>query len=174
MTPSRLPPASLALIERTTAAAATAIGLTEGPIHAELRVNDGGAWVLEIAARSIGGLCGRTLRFGAGISLEELILRHAAGMALPPHKRERSAAGVLMLPIETAGILREVRGRAAAEAVPGIDGLRITIPPGEALVPLPEGDRYLGFMFARAAAPAAVETALREAWSRLEVVVGPA
>jgi biotin carboxylase len=174
VTPSRLPTERLALVERTTAAAATAIGLTEGPIHAELRVNGGGAWVLEIAARSIGGLCGRTLRFGAGISLEELILRHAAGMALPPHERERAAAGVLMLPIESAGILREVRGRVAAEAVPGIEGLRITIPPGEPLVPLPEGDRYLGFMFARSATPALVEAALREAWSRLEVVADQA
>ena len=173
VTPSRLSPETITLVERTTAAAATAIGLTEGPIHAELRVNDRGAWVLEIAARSIGGLCGRTLRFGAGISLEELILRHAAGLALPPHERERAAAGVLMLPIEAGGILREVRGVVAAEAVPGIDGLRITIPPGEPLVPLPEGDRYLGFMFARATTPAAVETALREAWSRLEVVVDP-
>ncbi len=174
LTPSRLPAETLALIVRTTAAAASAIGLTEGPIHAELRVNDRGAWVLEVAARSIGGLCGRTLRFGAGIPLEELILRHAAGLALPPHDREGAAAGVLMLPIAEAGILREVRGLAAAEAVPGIDGLRVTIPLGERLVPLPEGDRYLGFMFARAPTPAEVEAALRAAWSRLEVVVDAA
>jgi biotin carboxylase len=171
VTPSRLPAAALALVERTTATAATAIGLTEGPIHAELRINERGAWILEVAARSIGGLCGRTLRFGAGISLEELILRHAAGLELPPHEREGAAAGVLMLPIAEAGILREVRGRAAAEAVPGIDGLRITIPLGEPIVPLPEGDRYLGFMFARGTTPEVVENALREAWARLEVVV---
>jgi biotin carboxylase len=171
VTPSRLPVAQRRLVEATAARAAKALGLREGPIHAEVRLNDEGAWVLEVAARSIGGLCARTLRFGAGVSLEELILRHAAGMPAPPHRRSGRASGVLMLPIRGAGRLREVRGQAAAQAVPGIEGLSITVPRGETLVPLPEGDRYLGFLFARAATPAAVETALRAAWSKLEIVV---
>ncbi len=171
VTPSRLPAASRALIEETAAAATRAIGLTEGPIHAEVRLNERGAWVLEVAARSIGGLCARTLRFGAGVSLEELIIRHAAGLPLPTLRRERAAAGVMMLPIARAGTLRRVDGREEAGAVPGIEGLTITIPPGSAIVPLPEGDRYLGFMFARAETPAEVEAALREAHRRLEVVI---
>jgi hypothetical protein len=158
-------------VESVAARATAALGLREGPIHAEIRLNDAGAWVLEVAARSIGGLCARTLRFGAGVSLEELILRHAAGMPAPPHRRSGRASGVLMLPIRRAGLLREVRGQVAARAVSGIEGLSITVPRGEALVPLPEGDRYLGFLFARAATPEAVERALREAGSRLEVVV---
>ncbi len=171
VTPSRLPADAQAIIVSTTAAATRAVGLTEGPVHAELRLNDRGAWVLEIAARSIGGLCARTLRFGAGVPLEELIIRHAAGLPIRSLEREGAAAGVMMLPIPRAGTLREVRGRDEAMAVPGIEGLTITIPPGGAVVPLPEGDRYLGFMFARAKTPGEVEAALREAHRRLEVVV---
>jgi len=126
--------------------------------------------MLEVAARSIGGLCSRTLRFGSGISLEELILRHAAGLPLPSHDRELAAAGVMMLPIRDRGRLRAVEGQGEAKQVPGVDGLVITIPPGELLVPLPEGDRYLGFMFARADSPDAVEAALRQAHAQLRVV----
>jgi hypothetical protein len=132
--------------------------------------------VLEVAARSIGGLCSRSLRFGLGVSLEEVILRHALGLPLDEARlrREAAASGVMMLPIRRRGMLREVRGVEEARAVPGIDGLEITIPPGRAVVPLPEGDRYLGFLFARGEDPGAVERALRTAHDRLEVVVtGP-
>ena len=170
ITPSRLSPERQAEIEQTTARAARALGLTEGPIHAELRLNERGIWMLEVAARSIGGLCSRTLRFGSGVSLEELILRHAAALPMPSHQRERAAAGVMMLPIRERGRLRAVEGQGEAKRVPGIDGLVITIPPGEPLVPLPEGDRYLGFMFARADSPEAVEAALRQAHAQLRVV----
>jgi biotin carboxylase len=171
VTPSRLDAAIQARIVETARRAADALGLRDGPIHAELRLNADGVWMLELAARSIGGLCSRTLRFGSGISLEELILRHAAGLPLPPHEREGRAAGVMMLPIPAAGRLRTVEGQAEARQVPGIDGLVITVPPGETLTPLPEGDRYLGFMFARGDSPAAVEARLREAHARLRVVV---
>ena len=170
VTPSRLPDDRQAEIHQTTARAARALGLRDGPIHAEFRLNDGGIWVLEVAARSIGGLCSRTLRFGSGITLEELILRHAAGLSMPAHDRERDAAGVMMLPIRERGRLRAVEGQSEAKQVLGIDGLVITIPPGEQLVPLPEGDRYLGFMFARGDSPAMVEAALREAHAQLHVV----
>jgi biotin carboxylase len=170
VTPSRLSPERQARIRETTALAARALGLTDGPIHAELRLNRQGIWMLEVAARSIGGLCSRTLHFGSGLSLEELILRHAAGLPMPSHQRERSAAGVMMLPIRNRGRLRAVEGQGEAKEVPGIDGLVITIPPGETLVPLPEGDRYLGFMFARADSPDAVEAALRHAHAQLRVV----
>jgi biotin carboxylase len=170
VTPSRLPAELQAEIRDTTARAARALGLTDGPIHAELRINDHGIWMLELAARSIGGLCSRTLRFGSGISLEELILRHAAGLPMPAHDREGRAAGVMMLPIPANGRLRSVAGQAEARQVAGVDGLVITIPPGEQLVPLPEGDRYLGFMFARADTPAAVETILRQAHAQLRIV----
>ncbi len=173
VTPSRLDSDRQREVELAAGRATRALGLREGPVHAEVRLNADGAWVLEVAARSIGGLCARTLRFGAGVTLEELILRHAAGLDLPPHDRERSASGVLMLPIRQAGRLREVRGQADARAVAGVEGLTITVPRGETLVPLPEGDRYLGFLFARAATPDAVERALRTAWAALKVVVDP-
>jgi biotin carboxylase len=173
VTPSRLPPEEQAAVRDTVARAASALGLREGPIHAEVRLRDGEAWPLEIASRSIGGLCARTLRFGAGVSLEELILRHAVGLPLPDAwlRRERGASGVMMLPIRRRGRLVEVRGQDEARAVPGVVGLSITIPRGGELVPLPEGDRYLGFLFARADDPARVEAALREAHARLDVVV---
>ncbi|HEX4905300.1 MAG TPA: ATP-grasp domain-containing protein, partial [Acidimicrobiales bacterium] len=126
-----------------------AIGLTEGPVHAEARITDDGTVVLiEVAARSIGGLCSRALTFGAGVSLEELILRHALHLPLDDLERERRASGVMMLPIPQSGVLREVRGREEALAVPGVGGLEITIPPGREVRALPEGDRYLGFLFA--------------------------
>ena len=171
VTPSRRPGGVQSQLAATTQRAARALGLIDGPIHAELRLGREGMYVLELAARSIGGLCSRTLRFGSGISLEELVLRHAAGLPLPAHARERRAAGVMMLPIPRSGRLREVAGQAEARRLPGIEGLVITVPPGELLTPLPEGDRYLGFMFAKAETPAAVEAALRQAHAQLRVVV---
>jgi biotin carboxylase len=172
VTPSRQPATTLALVAAVTERAAHAIGLTEGPVHAEVRIGDDArVWVIEVAARSIGGLCARTLRFGAGISLEEVILRHALGLPMEGLARETLAAGVMMLPIEQAGTLTEVRGRDEALAVEGIVGLEITVPAGRTITPLPEGDRYLGFLFARAESPAAVETALRAAAARIDMVI---
>jgi biotin carboxylase len=167
VTPSRLPAAEQEAIRHVTGWAALALGLREGPVHAELRVNAAGPWVIELAARSIGGLCSRTLRFGTGMSLEEVILRHALGIELDSLERERQPAGVMMLPIPRGGTLQAVHGQEAAESVPGIEAVTITAHRGQELVPLPEGSRYLGFVFARAESPEAVEAALREAHRRL-------
>jgi biotin carboxylase len=172
VTPSRLPRRVQEDVERTAQAAALALGLREGPVHAELRIGPGAPVMLELAARSIGGLCARSLRFGLGTTLEELILGHAlGGQAAEASTREKVASGVMMLPIPRAGTLREVRGADGAREVPGIGGLEISIAPGRPVEPLPEGDRYLGFLFAKAETPADVEAALREAHSRLEVVI---
>lgn len=172
VTPSRLPPKTLDTIVRMTADAAAALELVEGPIHAELRTDGGRAWVLELAARSIGGLCSRSLRFGVGVTLEEVILRHALGLPIEDLRRESAASGVMMIPIPRAGILEEVRGQDRARAVPGIAGLELTIGPGRHVIPLPEGERYLGFLFARADGPEGVEDALRTAHGHLEIVIG--
>ena len=171
VTPSRL---SSDLQQKVVACAsrtAEALGLREGPVHGEFRVNEHGVWVIEMAARSIGGRCSRTLDFASGMSLEELILRHALRMPLPPLTRQEQAAGVMMLPIPYGGRLREVRGQAEAKAVPGIEELTITAEPGDELVPLPEGTRYLGFLLARGATPEVVERSLRDAHRRLTVVI---
>jgi biotin carboxylase len=174
VTPSRLKPAVQDDIAAAAQRAAAALGLREGPVHAELRVNDSGPWVIEIAGRSIGGLCSRALRFGLGdISLEEAILRHALGMGLEPLVRVREASGVMMIPIPRAGVMREVTGIEAAEAVPGVTGVSITIRAGERVVPLPEGGSYLGFIFARGQSPAQVESALREACAELRFDIAP-
>jgi biotin carboxylase len=168
-TPSRLPDETVAAVIRTTADACAALGLREGPVHAELRTDEERVWMLELAARSIGGLCSRSLRFSVGVSLEEVILRHALGLPLGDLRREAAASGVMMLPIPRAGVLREVRGQDEARAVPGIAGLEISIGRDRPVRPLPEGDRYLGFLFARGETPARVEHALRVAHARLEV-----
>ena len=167
VTPSRLPAATQDRVAAVTRDACSALGLTEGPIHAELRVNEQGPVVLEVAARSIGGLCARTLTFGTGLSLEELILCHALGRPLESLERERRAAGVMMIPIPRAGRLVSVRGTEEARAVEAIEDVVITMHAGQEVIPLPEGWQYLGFIFARAETPAAVEGALREAHARL-------
>jgi biotin carboxylase len=167
VTPSRVPETTQARVAAVTRDACAALGLTEGPIHAELRVNERGPFVLEIAARSIGGLCSRTLTFGTGLSLEELILCHALGRPLQSLERERRAAGVMMIPIPRAGRLASVHGADDAAAIDGVDEVAITMHPGQDVIPLPEGWQYLGFIFARAETPAAVEQALRRAHARL-------
>jgi biotin carboxylase len=173
VTPSRLPGEVQKAIARTTAEACLALGLREGPVHAELRVNEDGPWIIEVAARSIGGLCSRTLRFGTGMSLEELILRQALGMPIASLERESRAAGVMMLPIPRAGTLRSIGGVADARAVAGVEDVAITVHTGQQLEPLPEGWQYLGFIFARGERPAEVEQALRDAQARLTVTIGP-
>jgi len=173
VTPSRHAESHQRQIAGCVASAAAAIGLREGPIHAELRFNENGIWIIEMAARSIGGLCSRTLRFGTGLSLEELILRHALNLGIGHIQREQRAAGVMMIPIPGAGILQEIQGLEAARAVPRIEGVTVSVPLGKGLVPLPEGSSYLGFIFSRAETPAAAETALRAAHRQLHFVIQP-
>jgi biotin carboxylase len=172
VTPSRVPAPLQKSIAQCTERAARALGLMEGPVHAELRYNERGPWLIELAARPIGGRCSAVLRFGGdGVTLEELLLRHALGMPIPSLARENVAAGVMMIPIPGAGVLQEVRGVGEAKAVPLVEDVQITAHPGERLVPFPEGSRYPGFIFARGATPSVVEGALREAHRRLEFVL---
>ncbi|HLQ67889.1 MAG TPA: ATP-grasp domain-containing protein [Gemmatimonadales bacterium] len=172
VTPSRVPAGLQATIRDCADRAVRAIGITEGPVHAELRYNEHGPWLIELAARPIGGRCSAVLRFGdRGVSLEEIILRHALGMPMPSLQRERLAAGVMMIPIPGAGSFREVRGLAEAKAVPLIEDVQITAHSGERLVPFPEGSRYPGFIFARGETPDVVEAALRESFQRLTFVL---
>ena len=162
-------------IAATVASAAAALGLRHGPVHAECRVNDRGVFVLEVAARPIGGLCSRALGFsspgGVRTSLEEVLLRHAIGEDIAGYARERDASGVMMIPIPHRGIYKGVQGEDAARAVEDVTELRITAKPDAPLVPLPEGRSYLGFIFARAADPLAVERALRAAHATLRFTI---
>lgn len=173
VTPSRLPAVTREAVVSRVVEVVGAIGLTHGPIHAELRVNPAGVWPLEIAPRPIGGLCSRTLRFGEGLSLETLLVRHALGEDVGGLERETDASGVMMIPIPGEGVLLEVGGVEAARKIPGIEEVRITIPIGDRVVPLPEGARYLGFLFARDPSAARVEDALRESHRLLRVIVQP-
>jgi len=172
VTPSTLPAAMQLAIEARVAEAAAAIGLSEGPVHAELRIGSGHPLVIEVAARSIGGLCGRALRFGAGLSLEEVIISHALQRELAC-ARTAEATGVLMLPVPRGGVLRAIDGVDDAARVPGVREVTITARVGEDVVPLPEGNMYLGFVFAAGDQAAAVVTALRHAERALRFTIAP-
>jgi biotin carboxylase len=175
VTPSRLSEAAQKEITEGVAQATRAVGLAHGPIHAEVRLTPQGPRVLEVAARPIGGLCARALKFENGWSLEELIirhaLRHALGEPVEGVRREEASSGVMMIPVPSAGVLEEVRGEAEARAVQRVEDIRITAKLKQNLVPWPEGSSYLGFIFARGPSPAEVEAALREAHRRLEFVI---
>lgn len=174
VTPSRHPVATQEAIAGAVQEAAGALGLSHGPVHAELRLppGDGDPVLLEVAARSIGGLCGRAFTFGLpNESLEVLILRSALGLPSIDTSPARPASGVLMLPIPASGTLTEVAGKDEALAIRGIDAIDITIPIGREVVALPEGDRYLGFVFASGASPDDVERSLREAGNTLTIAI---
>ena len=173
VTPSRLPAVTQRAIADTVAQAALAVGLQMGPVHAELRVNERGPWMLEVAGRSIGGLCSQVLRFGVDESLEELILRQACGLPMLSLQREQRAAGVMMIPIPSAGILQGVEGVEAASTTPLVEGVEITAKVHYPLTPLPEGESYLGFIFAKGDTPEAVEAALRAAHNQLTFHIVP-
>jgi biotin carboxylase len=176
ITPSRLPEALQDRIHQEVARACRAAGLMTGPVHAEVRVNHKGIWILEVAARSIGGLCGRVLTHLLGMSLEELILRQVVAESPPtalPIAAEGGAAGVMMIPIPRRGIYRGLEGFTVAQSVHGVTGLVITGEPGQIIAPPPDGASYLGFIFARGASPADAEMALRIAHRRLYFDIRP-
>ncbi len=172
VTPSRLPGQLQYRIHQEVARACCFAELTDGPVHAEMRVNEQGIWILEVAARSIGGLCGRVLTHSLGMSLEELILRQVVAEPLPI-AAEGGAAGVMMIPIPRRGIYHGLKRLAAAQSVPGVTGVTITAEPGQIIAPPPDGASYLGFIFARAASPAEAEAALRIAHRRLHFDIRP-
>jgi len=172
VTPSRLDQGVLAEVHRVTRAANSALGLTQGPIHAELRIEDGVPVVIEVAARTIGGLCGRSLRFGLlGAPLETMVLRHALGMRKRSLHRQTNASGVAMIPIPDSGILRSVDIPDDVRALAGVTSIEITARAGTPVAPPPDGDRYLGFIFAVADDPDTVESTLRAALDRITVFV---
>ena len=173
VTPSRLAPQTQEAVVHCAQQAACALGLTEGPVHAELRLAAAGPSVIEVNPRSIGGLCSRVLRFGMQCALEDLILHHALHSDCELPVLSRQPSGVMMIPIPRAGRLREVRGLNAARSVAGIDNVTLSAHLGQRLVPLPEGAQYLGFLFARSESVEAVEAVLRAAHERLEFVIEP-
>ena len=170
--PAAVDNARRAAIHAACEAALRALGLIAGPVHIDLRVDAANTvTILELDARSIGGRCGRSLRFGDGLRLEDVILRQAAGLPIPSFA-QAGAGGVMMLPIPASGTLNGVAGLAAAESVPLVAEVSITIPVGEPVEMLPEGSRYLGFIIAHGATPEAVVAALREAHAHLHFDIG--
>ncbi len=174
VTPSRLPAEMESRIAACAERAAQALGLTHGPLHAEFRIRGDAPWVVELAPRPIGGLCSRALRFGPErIFLEELLVRHALRLESSDLPRESDASGVMMIPVPQSGILERVEGIEEAKATPGVEELHITARLHDFIAAWPEGASYLGFIFARGATPEAVETALREAHSKLRFGLAP-
>jgi biotin carboxylase len=172
VTPSRLEADTLRIVKQRVQQSCTAFGLTTGPIHAELRVNARDAWILEVASRTIGGDCARTLDSGTSKSLEQLTVSLATGDPVETPAINQSR-GVMMIPIRQAGLLRRVEGILAARKVPHIDKIDIVISEGHELIPLPEGNQYLGFIFALADTPEEVTAALRSAHDKLNFVTAP-
>lgn len=172
LTPSRHAAPLLACAIDTVAAACAAYGLREGPVHAELRLRAGIAWIMEVASRTIGGDCARLLEFGTGSDLESLVISYAMNRPAPIRPLA-GGAGVLMLPVPAAGILRRVEGLLDAGRTRWIEDVSISVREGYELVPLPEGGSYLGFVFAHAPDAAQAEAALREAFRKLKIVVAP-
>ena len=174
-TPSRAPAATQRAMVATVARAARALGLRHGPVHAECRVNDRDIYVLEVAARPIGGLCSKAIRFLSPderlATLEEVLLRHAIGERVSDYRPISEATGVMMIPIPRRGVYRGVSGVENARQVAGIDDVMITAKPDSTLVPLPEGRSYLGFIFATGTTPAVVENALRNAHATLDFAI---
>ena len=178
VTPSRLPQEQVGEVEVCAVDAARALGLSHGPVHGEFRINEEGVWPLEVAARPIGGLCARALRFEAAetselITLEELLLRDAVGSVVADWRRERAASGVMMIPVPRSGVLEKVMGEDAGLATPNITGLQITARLHDYIAAWPEGSSYLGFLFARAETPEEVERALRSAHAKLSFTITP-
>lgn len=178
VTPSRLSAAEQRAIEQSFLASVRALGLTHGPVHAEFRLNEQGVWPIEVAARPIGGLCARALRFALSgekelIGLEELLLRHALGLPGIESPRETAASGIMMIPVPHSGIFEKVEGEEEARGTQGITSLEITARLHDFIAAWPEGSSYLGFLFARAADPAVVENALREAHQKLRFTLTP-
>ena len=174
VTPSRESAAVQQSMREMVERAVRALGLYHGPFHAELRCNEGGVWMLEVAARPIGGLCSKALRFGDGSPLEEVVLRHAIGEDIAGIQAADSASGVMMIPIPRAGVYEGAGGIDEARAVAGVEGVIVTAKAGQTLTPLPEGASYLGFIFARGSDAAAVERALRQAHAKLSFRVARA
>lgn len=174
ITPSRESSAVRQAIDATCQEAVTALGLADGPVHAEMRVNQRGVWMLEAAARPIGGLCARVLAFGSGLTLEDVLLRHALGLDVSAVNLMPGSHGVMMIPIPRAGMFLGVAGVEKASSTADITAVEITAKEGQRMDPLPEGASYLGFLFAHAPSAAAVEQALRHAHSALEIQVVPA
>jgi len=172
VTPSRLNEATQARILECVARACRAYGLRTGPIHAELRIDERDAWILEVASRTIGGECSRSLDMGESFNLEEFVI----SLAIDQPQTARTvdeARGVMMIPIKERGILRHVEGLRDARGVTNVVNVDILVHPGHELVPLPEGNQYPGYIFARGQSPGEVVSALREAHSRLNFVVAP-
>lgn len=173
VTPSRFPREVQRALADCAARSVAALGLTRGPVHAELRYNDRGPWLIELAARPIGGRCGEALRFGPDgrISLEQLHLAQALGLLEDVPALAPGAHGVMMIPIPRAGILQRIEGVERARAVPGVTDVVVALPVGRRVVPLPEEARYLGFVFGRGDRPEEVERALRAAHRLLRFTI---
>ena len=174
VTPSRESAAAQQSMREVVERAVRALGLYHGPFHAELRFNESGIWMVEVAARPIGGLCSKALRFGAGMPLEELVLRHAIGEDIAALQPADAASGVMMIPIPRGGVYEDAAGVDEARSIEGVDDVIVTAKAGQMLVPLPEGASYLGFIFVRGSDPAEVERALRRAHAKLSFRIATA
>mgnify|MGYP001817383468 FL=1 len=172
VTPSRLSEALQQNIKQVLQAACRAYGLETGVIHAECRIDSHDkVWILEIASRTIGGDCARMLD-NENFGIEELAISLAIDSPIDISMPEL-ARGVMMIPIRKQGLLKRVEGMLDAKRVEHIDSIDVIIPQGHELIPLPEGNQYLGYIFASAETPEQATEAIRKAHDKLDFITAP-
>ena len=172
VTPTALSDELQLSIKKVIQKACLAYGLRSGAIHAECRIDsENRIWILEVASRTIGGDCARVLD-NENFSIEELAILLAIGQPVTPYIAEQ-ARGVMMIPIRQKGLLKRVEGLLQASKIKHIDKIDIIIGEGHELIPLPEGNQYLGYIFASAESTEQVTAAIREAYALLKFVTAP-
>ncbi len=125
------------------------IGLEDGPVHVEFKINENQIFIIEINPRMIGGLCSRCLSFGLfKVSLEEIILHAFMNNELKNIELLNNYVGVLMIPTPKSGKFISIN-KEELENIPNISNVEITVPEGSDLLEPPYGDKYLGFAFSQ-------------------------
>jgi len=131
--PSELEPAQIGAVVEAAAAAAAAVGITEGPSYTQVLVGPDGPRVGELAARLGGGHDAELCRVALGVDLNGAALSAALGEEVPPARLApvaRTGGACVRFLVAPPGELREVTGIEEAFAHEGIRGIRIYRRPG--------------------------------------------
>lgn len=159
-------------LQSTLEEARKALEIKTGPIHAEFRItSDREVYLIELAARSIGGMCSNAIPLSGGRSLEELIIAEALGMEIPEFAIENQASGVFMMPVPAKGVLRSISGVEEAKSTRWITNVTLSMMINSEVSPIPYDARYVGFIFAKAPTSRAVVEALEEAFKKIEIEI---
>lgn len=141
-----------------------ALGIETGPCHCELRLSGELPYILEIAARPIGGFCSQVFADLMGFDLHDLVLQNAVGLpVMPPPIADGVALGVMMLPVPGRGNLARVSGVDRALDIDGIMSVKIHVEAGSRILPYPEQSCYIGTVLATGSSADEVVARLKSA-----------